>query len=149
MIIYGMHNKEQYLENLGKIKDKLKKLVLQLDKYSGAMGLQDQIEYVLENIDNDYENDVHSLPKRYIKILNGSIRLNFITYYYEYEDYYNNEVIISKDWDSITFLYEYENLTFAQTYTLNDNIVTVEQYIPKENSTPKKYYSLELIKKGN
>lgn len=149
MIIYGMHNKEQYLENLREIKDKLKKMVLQLDKYNGAMGLQDQIEYVLENIDNDYENDVHGSPKRYIKILNGSIRLNFITYYYEYEDYYNNEVIISEDWNTITFLYEYENLTFAQTYTLNDNIVKVEQYIPKENSTHKKYYSLELIKKGN
>ena len=39
MIIYGMHNKEQYLEEIKVIKEELKRMVLILDKYNNAMDL--------------------------------------------------------------------------------------------------------------
>ena len=123
MIIYGMYNKEQYLEAIKVIKEDLKRMVLKLNDYNNAMELQDQIEYVINNMLNDYFNYSNDLPNSFFEINSDFIKFNFVTYYHEFDDFYNNIVIISRDWKNITLIYEYENMAFTQTYSLENKMV--------------------------
>ena len=144
MIIYEIYNKKEYLEEIKVIKEDLKRMVLILEEYNNAMDLQDQIEYVLNNLDNDYSNYNNEIPNRYIEVTNEDISFNFITYYEELDEFCNNEVIISKDWKNLTFVYEYGNIDFATTYELNNRYVNSKE--AKEPNPIRKYYP---IKRGN
>lgn len=123
MIIYDMDNKKEYLEKIKVIKEDLKRMVLILEDYNNAMELQDQIEFVTNNMFNDYSNYSNGLPNRFLEINSDFIKFNFVTYYHEFDDFYNNSIIISRDWKNITFIYDYENMAFAQTYSLENGMV--------------------------
>lgn len=133
IIIDKEHNIDEYNKQIKGIVERLIAIKSELDDSIDSLELSDEIDEIIEGLKNGVSTNDRTL-KIYIKYAKDFIIFNFITYNEAENEYCENVITISKNWDFIQNYMETKECTTITKFILKDGKTIYDLYIDNRNS---------------
>ena len=131
-IIDKEHNIDEYNKQIKAIVERLIVIKSKLDGSIDSLELSDEIDEIIEGLNGASINDGNI--KIYIKYAECFIIFNFMTYNEAENEYCENIITISKNWDFIQNHMETKECTTITKFILKDGKTIYDLYIDNRNS---------------